>query len=95
MKELFYLFISILLFSCSQPKEKSGKEIKTKQTEVEQVENDSLSLDDINQKKVKGSSGSLTCDCTCSCNGNVFTLTVYPCKNQEVACERECNKKCQ
>ena len=60
-------------------KDKSGKEFKIEQEEM---------------KKPSGSQ-SLTCDCTCNCNGKVFTTTVYPCKNRELACEKSCKQKCK
>ena len=79
MKNLIYLFFAILLFSCSQPKDKSGQEFKINREEM---------------KNPPGSQSSLTCDCTCNCNGKVFTTTVYPCKNRELACEKSCKQKC-
>ena len=79
MKNLVYLFFVILLFSCSQPKDKSGQEFKIEQEEM---------------KKPSGSQ-SLACDCTCDCDGNVFTTSVYPCKNRELACEKACKQKCK
>ena len=45
-------------------------------------------------KKPSGSQ-SLACDCTCDCDGNVFTTSVYPCKNRELACEKACKQKCK
>ena len=73
------MIIVILLFSCSPPKDKSKQEFKLENGEIE---------------KPAGSKLSLTCDCTCDCNGKVFTTTVYPCKNRELACEKACKQKC-
>jgi hypothetical protein len=96
MKNLIYLFFVILLFSCSQPKDKSGQEFKIEQTENEQVEESNIELDS-NEMPTQpaGSSMSLTCDCTCDCNGKSFTTSIYPCKNKELACEKACKQKCK
>ena len=92
---LFSFFV-LLFFSCNQTKDKSEKDIKIEQTDVkknkdnnsENFNNDSLQI----PSRKAGLSNQ--CDCTCSCGEKIFTITVYPCKNKEITCERECKKKC-
>ena len=95
MKNLFYLFCAIILFSCSQPKEKSNQEIKTEKKEIEQVDESKFKVDSLGMKKKSAGSESLSCDCTCDCDGKLFTATVFPCKNKEKACEKACKQKCK
>ncbi len=93
MKKSVYLFIGILVFSCNQPKEKSDQEIKIKQIETLEEKKDQDTLG--GSKNPNGLDNLSTCNCTCSCKGKVFTVTVYPCKNKDITCERECNKRCK
>ena len=95
MKNLFYLFCAIIFFSCSQPNNSSGQEIKTEQTEIEQVDESTFKADSLEMEKKSYGSDFSSCDCTCDCDGKIFTTTVYPCKNRELVCEKACKQKCK
>ncbi len=95
MKNLI-LLISLLLISCNQRKVDTSPDVYKEQIEIEQTKDKKPNSDSIISPDVlKESPPSLTCDCTCSCKGKIFTITVYPCKNKEISCERECKKKCK
>ena len=71
MKNLLYLFCAIIFFSCTQTNNNSGQEIKTEQTETEQVDESTFKVDSLKMEKKPYGSELSSCDCTCDCDGKV------------------------